>query len=260
MVTSSGRICSTRLRVALGVVGEVVVQMHRALRLARRARREQPRRRVVLRGVEVGERRRRAPDGVAPVAAGAGADDAAEQLGGAHERRDALLQPNVADERARPRVVEVVLVVAVGQLGVHHGDDGAYLEDAEERGGELDAVGQPDEHAVLDAHAHRRQRVAHLIGQLLHLAIGVAAVVVDDGDMVAASLLDARVEKIVGHVEALGKRRRRIRRRAHWFDHSDYWFDHFGAVRRRRPVGSSVTSGSSSATRSHSLQVTCLWR
>src|SRR5207245_997228 len=109
---------------------------------------------------------------------------------------------------------------------------------------------------ILDADAERRERVPNLVGQRLHLAIAVAAVVVDDSDVIAASLLDARVEEVVGHVEALGE----AGRGEHWFNHSGYWFDHFGAVSRRRPVGSSLTSGSSSATRSHSLHVTCLWR
>jgi hypothetical protein len=242
------------LGVALGVEGEVVVQMHRGLGFAGRARGEQPHRRIVSRRVVVGQRRRCATDGVAPVSPGA--DDAAQEFVARDQRRDAIGQTNVGDQGARACVLEVVLVVAVGQLRVHHGDDGADLEPAEERGDELDRIGQADEHAIFDADAERAQRVAHLIGQRLHLAIAVATVVVDDGDVIAAALLDTRVEEVVRHVEALGE----SGRLEHWFNHCRHWFDHFGAVRRRRPVGSSLTSGSSSATRSHSLQVTCLWR
>src|SRR5207249_1570486 len=123
--------------------------------------------------------------------------------------------------------------------------DRADLEHAEEGGGELDRVAEADEHALFDADTHSYERVADLIGQRLHFLVGVAAAIVDHRHVIAAALLDARVEKVVGHVEALGE---------------IHWFDHLGASRRRRPLASRLTSGSSSAARSHSLQVTCLWR
>ncbi len=183
------------LPVALGVVGEVVLQMHCSLRLARRARGKQPDRVVVTAGGEALEARCRRQHDLAPAlgllrrAGVLAPDDGVLEQGRTIELRLRLVRDvGVADEDPRARVLEVVRVVVGGQLGVDHGDDGADFEHAEEGRGELERVVQANQHAVFRTYAAGDERVRDLVRQRLQPFVARRAAIVGDARLCAETL------------------------------------------------------------------------
>jgi hypothetical protein len=88
---------------------------------------------------------------------------------------------------------------------VHHRDHGARLGGAEPRERELGAVGQHDQHPVLDGDVEAAQRVREAVGVRVHLRVRVGEVAPAQARLAAAALLEVAVEEVPRHVEALGE-------------------------------------------------------
>jgi hypothetical protein len=119
------------------------------------------------------------------------------------QRVQPLERRRLHDRDLRPRVLEIVEVLLGRQGGVHHRDHGADLGRSEPGEGELGAVGQHDQHAVLGPDPERAQSIAQPVGGGLHLAVGEGLLPPVQAPLVAAALLDVPIEEVPGHVEAL---------------------------------------------------------
>ena len=100
--------------------------------------------------------------------------------------------------------------VLVGAEGLAHGHgDGAELHRAPERFRELGAIGQREEHALLDGDAARPERIAEAIGPASHLFVRHGAAREAKRGAAAAPLGQMPVEEECGGIEPLGHDHRR---------------------------------------------------
>ena len=195
---------------AIGIraVHHVMLQVHRALGPAGGAGGIEPERRVVPRRLHRVELRGRLADPRVE------ADLLARGLPGHHdvpevprlrERGPGLDQERLGDDGdGGAAVVEEVEIVLAPHHGVDGNGDGADLDRAPEGGEELGRVEQQAEDALLALDAQLQEGVARPVHQLLEAGVGERAVLVVEGDPIAAPFLDMPVDEEARRVELRG--------------------------------------------------------
>ena len=184
----------------------VVLEVDRALGVARAARRVVPHDHVVAPG-GLGIEFRRLPlhERVPPGGVAARRPHHHHVLQVPRPRADGLdlgKRRLVHDHDARAAVMEQVLVVGRVHPGIDGNGDGANLDGAEEGEGELRAVRQHQQHALLGVQAEAAEGVARPVDRVVDLRVGEALVLVQDGGALAAAggdvVVDERGGRVVG--------------------------------------------------------------
>ena len=98
-------------------------------------------------------------------------------------------------------VLEEILDGVGLELRVDHHNDGADLQDAEQRRDVVGSVGQGDDHPLFRRHPRRTEHVGIAVGQCLHLAIAQPSGIGLQRGPVAPTLAHPGIEKEVGDVE-----------------------------------------------------------
>ncbi len=185
------------------------MQVHRALRLAGRARGIEPETDVVGTGRRrleavrlVGQRVGQTLVAVVAVLA-AGDDDRPEEGVGVQMTLELGQQVGADDERPRTAVVQHEGVVVGRQAGVHRDRHDPGLDRAEEHGGEVDGVGHRHQHPLLHPQAAGDEQIGDLVGPPVEVGVAVGAGGVDEGRLVAAAGREIAADQILGRVVML---------------------------------------------------------
>ena len=104
------------------------------------------------------------------------------------------------DEQSRRRILQHEAVVVFGQQRVDRHRDDAGLDGAEERGRPVDGVEEADQHALFAADVERAQHMAEALDPRRQRRVGVAAAVIDIGDLVAAAGIEIALEDVGGEI------------------------------------------------------------
>ena len=197
----------------LGRVNEIVVKVHRGLGRARRARRIAPERDVVPARVGGGKLGRRALEqpliGERAAARPADGDHRGEPRTLRADGQDRLGGPLARHHGAGPAIVQDEGVLVGAERLAHGHRDGAELHRAPERLRELRAIGQREQHALLDGDAARPQRIAEPIGPPSHLFVRHGTAGEAKRRAAPAPLGQMPVEEECGGIEPLGDDHRR---------------------------------------------------
>ena len=184
------------------------MHVHRALGHPGRTRGIEPEARIVAgrrRGCELGfASREHILEREVPPSVAAGDDDVLEERQLPDERGELRHEVLRDDERSRAAVREHVLVVLGREQRVHRDGHHARLDRAQERGGEIDRIGEREQHPVLHLQAHCLKPRAEAVDALRELAEAVLSRVVDVGDPRRAACGEVALEQVVSGVVVAG--------------------------------------------------------
>ena len=191
------------LAVQLGGVDQVGVDVHRALGRAGGAGGVEPETgiaRMRRHGLEL--LGLRGNQGIQAVVVAAAGDHQALERRHAAEQRGKIGQQRLRNHRhPRTTVREHVFVVALGKQRVHRDRHHAGLDGAEEHRGKIDAVEDAHQHTFAARKAERAaQRVAAAVRTRGELVVGVAAGIVDVGDLAPSPGDEVATEQVIGRI------------------------------------------------------------
>ncbi len=189
-----------RARVCLAAVRPVLVRVHGGLRLAGRAARPEPERRLVAVGRGRLDRRvlRLAQEAIEiaqrPPIRAQTRDEG--QLDPGQGRLDALEHAARRHHQRGARLLAEVRVVGGPQQGVARHGDRADLHRRQIGGGQLGRVGQDQQHAPLRLDARAQERRRDAIDQRSHIAVAERLAFEPDGGPVAAAGAQVAVDEV----------------------------------------------------------------